>query len=188
MVPGGQITGQQISVVDLPDVVQEAGISDHYTFGNGIGELEELVRRSQERGEPIRIGVPGNDLLAKVLSHQANGHVDRIYWNVSPIAVHGIVDQVRTRLVELVAQIKADTSDLEAPASDVVTNALELAVYGRKARVTINAAQASGSGPATVTEPASKGPTWWRTAKGLGALAAGSATIAAAIIAWLQWK
>ena len=35
------------------------------------------------------------------------GHIERMYWGVSPAALEGVVDQVRTALINLVAEITA---------------------------------------------------------------------------------
>jgi hypothetical protein len=114
--------------------------------------------------------------------------VERVYWSVSPSAILGVVDQVRTTLVELVAQVRADTgSSADAPSAEAVTNAVNVAVHGRRSRVTVNTAQTAGDGAATATTaPAGASPPWWRTTKALWGLLVGAATIAAAVFAWLQ--
>ena len=35
------------------------------------------------------------------------GHIERMYWGVSPAVLEGVVDQVRTALINLVAEITA---------------------------------------------------------------------------------
>jgi hypothetical protein len=66
---------------------------------------------------------------------------------VSAAALTGAIDQVRTSLVELVAEIRANTPDsAELPTGETADRAVNVAVYGNDARVNITAATASGSG------------------------------------------
>ena len=113
--------------------------------------------------------------------------VQRVYWNVSPTAIFGVVDQVRTKLVELVAQIRSDTGSVDDPSRDVVENAVNVVIHGKRSRVTVHAAQASGHASATVNPPtADDSPPWWRTTKAIWAFIVGAAGIAAAVFAYLQ--
>lgn len=184
-----RITGQQIGVHDLPGVAQEARLSEEIDLRQSVGELEHMVRRA-EKGDPIRLGLPGAAMLAKLMTHEIGNSyqaVERIYWNVSPTAVVGVLDQIRTRLVALVAEIQAAAGSADSPSEEAVTNAVEVAVYGKARDIHINTVQ-SGGGPATIAPSTSHDRPWWRTTKAIWAFAVGLATIAAAAIAWLQWR
>jgi hypothetical protein len=185
------ITREQISSHDLPDVAQTADISETLPLTSGIGELEEMVRRATEKDEGIKLGLPGGAILAKLMTHELSDPsrvVQRIYWNASPTAVYGVVDQVRTKLVELVAQIRSDTGSAEDPSNDAVQNALNVVIHGEKSRVTVNTAQSSGPGNASVSSQPQRpsSPPWWRTTKAVWGFIVGLAGIAAAILAYLQ--
>lgn len=190
VVPGGIVERETISVHDLPDVAQEAGIDETLRLTSGVGELEEMSRRAADSNEAVRIGLPGGGTLAKLMTHelQSQGRaVQRVYWNASPTAVFGVVDQVRTRLVELVAQIRADTGTSADPPSHAVQNAVNVVFHGKASRVTVNTAQSTGAGDVAVNDPASdQSPPWWRTTKALWGFVVGVATIAAAVFAYLQ--
>lgn len=190
IVPGGIVERETISVHDLPDVAQKAGIDEILRLTSGVGELEEMSRRAADSNEAVRIGLPDAGTLAKLMTYelQAPGRaVQRVYWNASPTAVFGVVDQVRTRLVELVAQIRADTGTSVDPPPDAVQNAVNVVFYGKASRVTVNTAQSTGSGRVSVNERASdQSFPWWRTTKALWGFVVGVATIAAAVIAYLQ--
>ena len=73
------------------------------------------------------------------------------------------LDQIRTRLVELVAEIRAEMPDeTDVPSSAVADNAVSVVVHGKKPKITVNAAKATGSGntaTATMT-PAHQRSAW----------------------------
>ena len=183
------IKRQQISSIELPNIAQEAGISETLRLPQGIGELEELARRATQNNESVMLGVPGDAHLAKLMTSEINHPyqaVDRIYWNASPTAIFGVVDQIRTKLVELVAQIRSDTGSADDPTADAVQNAVNVVFHKRASRVHINTAQSSGSGSASITtESADQSSPWWRTTKALWGFVVGLATIAAAILAFV---
>lgn len=184
------ITAQPFSSFDLPQEIRDQGISESLRMTHGIGELEEMARRATEKDEPIRLGLPRGDLVAKWLTHKFGEpdftSVQRIYWSASPTSVFGVVDQVRTMLVEFVAEIRSETGSAQDPPREAVQNAVNLVFHDKASRVTVNTAQATGSGPATVAPtPIDQSPPWWRTTKALWSLAVGLATIAAAVLAYL---
>lgn len=184
------ITGQLISAYDLPNVVREAGFSEELPLAHGVGELEEMVRATRLKGETIKLALPDGAMIAKLMTHEMRDQyraVERVYWNVSPTAVVGVLDQIRTRLVALVAEVRAVSPDPNEPSAAAVNNAVEVAIYGKARDVNINTAGAGGSGSAIAGSPPKERP-WWKSLKLLGAFIVGLATIAAAIIAWLQWK
>lgn len=186
--PNAHITGEQISVHDLPDVAQQAQVSEGIDLRQGVGELEHMVRGT-EKGGTIRLGLPGGALLAKLMTHQLQGSyraVERVYWNVSPVAVAGVRDQIRTRLVALVAEIRG-AGGVDSLSGETISSAVEVAVHGRARDIHISTAQSDG-GPATIAPSTPETRPWWRTATALWAFAVGLATIAAAVIAWLQWR
>jgi hypothetical protein len=106
-----------------------------------------------------------------------------LYWNVSPITIASVLDQIRTRLVDLVAEIRATEGNTATPSASAVTSAVHVAVYGDRARVKVEAAQAGDGG---VIAPESERP-WWRTAQGIGVIVGSLATVALAVFAWLEW-
>lgn len=183
---GRQFTRMQISTHDLAEPAT-GKFDENLRLRSGVGELEEMVRRAREDDAEIRLGLPGAATLAKLMSHERGHYVERVYWSVSPTAVVGVLDQVRTRLVELAAEIIFESGD-EEPSAQVVGNAMSVVVSGRRARVNLTAAQGGGSAATTEHAHAPADRPWWRTTKALWAFAVGAATIAAAVIAWAQWR
>jgi hypothetical protein len=183
---GRQFTQMQISPVELPEPARDK-VREEVELRSGVGELEEMLRRAREEGEEIRFGLPGGASAARLMSHERGHFVERIYWHVSPTALAGALDQVRTRLVELSSRIKATTGGGE-PTPEAVQNAVSVVVTNSKrARVNVTAAQSSGSA-ATVTESAPAERPWWRRTKTIWGFVIGLATIIALVLAWLQWR
>lgn len=181
------IKGQQISEFDLPDAAQEAGLSETLKLGHSVDELEELARRGAKADEVVRFGLPGGATLAKLMTAKLDDQfIERIYWAVSPTTLFGVVGQVRTKLVHLVAEVRAAAGDARDPTAEEVTNAVSIAIYGQRARVTVNAAQAASGGTATLAGDQPE-PPWWRRTKTLWAFAGTLAGIIGVVIAWLEF-
>jgi AbiTii len=188
MMRGAQFQRMQISPVELPQPMR-GKVKEIVELRQGVGELEEMVHRSGEEGAEIRIGIPGGASAARVMASERGHFVERLYWSVSPTAVAGSIDQVRTRLVELSSRIKATTGGVGDPTPDAVQNAVSIVVTNSKrARVNVTAAQSSGAGSAAVTEMPPAEPPWWRRTKTIWGFVIGLATIIALVLAWLQWR
>jgi AbiTii len=183
-----RITGQQISTFDLPDFTR-GKISDEIALRQGVRELEEMVQSSREQGHAVRLGITGGAELAKLMNAEMNGTtwVERIYWSVSATAVVGILDQIRTRLVALGAELRATSPDPDAPSAAEAANAVNVVINGKARTVNVNAAQSTGSGSLTVHPPSDPERPWWKRTKVIFGLLAGVASIAGLLIAWHPW-
>lgn len=183
-----QSSHQTISVRDLPQEAQEH-ITNAVPFWQGVGEIQAMINGAGA-GNSVRIALPQERALAQLMQ-QANSdphlYISAIYWAVSTTALHGILDQVRTRLAELLGELRAATPPTEdVPTAAQTAQAVSVVVHGRNARVQV--AQSDRSGSATI-DPASpdqaSGP-FWTLGKRIWGAAIGLATIAATIIAWIQ--
>jgi AbiTii len=176
-----QVKGQTISPMELPEFARDE-ISNEVELRMGITEIEQFARQHATDGV-VRIQPLGAQELAVIMNAQGhlNGHLERIYWGVSPVALDGVVDQVRTTLTTLVAEINANMPDnAVTPSAEIATNAIDVAVNGNRNRISLAAPQDNS----TVTTAASDEPRhWWRTA---GAVILGLVAIAALIIALMQ--
>lgn len=190
--PAAHIKGQPIAPSSLPDFVQEK-IREEFEFRSGIGELEELVRSSERSGEPVKLQLPMGADIARIMSQEsaASGQtILTVYWSISPVSVRGVIDQVRTSLVQLVAELKAGMpDDQDIPSSEAATQAVHVAVTGKRSRVNVTAAQASNGGQANVTanEPAPPESGFWTRSRRIGAFLAGTATVIVAVIAVIEF-
>lgn len=174
---------QQIGVSSLPDFVQEE-ISDQFTLLQGIGALEAMAASadSSENGA-VNLSLPMASEIGSLMD-KASGNpfqqITALYWSVSGVAVHGVVDQVRTTLAELVAEMRAGTPSSSAlPTAGVANQAVNVAVHGKRARVTVQSAQASEGSSANVKiDDDSEDSPFWTTSRRVAAFIAGLASIA----------
>ncbi|WP_331726668.1 hypothetical protein OG592_44310 (plasmid) [Streptomyces avidinii] len=102
--------GQTISAVHLPEVAR-GKITEDIGIYFGVAQLEHLVAETPP-GSPVRLQLHGAAELMALMSalpkyRQSGIVIDELYWAVSPFALQDIVDQVRTRLTEFVAELRA---------------------------------------------------------------------------------
>jgi hypothetical protein len=187
----GLITGQPIAPSMLPDFVQEK-VKEEFKFMAGVGELEAVAGSAEAAGDPVKLQLPMGGDVARLMNaeHQDPSQtILAVYWAVSPATVRGILDQVRTILIQLVAELQASTpTGQDVPTSEATNQAVNVAVHGRRSKVIVNAPQAAEGSTATITAdaaaPAESG--WWTRARRIGAFVVGVATIAAAVLGYLQ--
>ncbi|WP_328917717.1 AbiTii domain-containing protein [Streptomyces sp. NBC_00223] len=95
---------QPVSFFDLPDFARDS-LGDGIRFGKSVGQIESLI--AGQPGDSVRIAPPMAAELAVFMSQNSHRQVLRLYWTVDPSALEGILDQVRTRLVQLVGELRA---------------------------------------------------------------------------------
>ncbi|PRB18851.1 hypothetical protein [Microbacterium sp. MYb62] len=184
-VPGGVIRHQSISSMDLPDFAR-AEIGELVPLRMGVNELHSMVR-NHSIDHIVKLQPPGAALLVGYMNRdrQLNGRIDSLYWSVSTVAIEGVLDQVRTRLAELIAELRSTTSSDQAlPTPMQAANAVNLVLNGRGHRVSI--AQAAGNGVVTPVLGDDE-PRFWTTARVIGAAVVGLATLTGTGIAIIQW-
>lgn len=143
-------------------------------FYSGIGEIEELMRSAEQSGEPAELQLPmGGDIARLMTGESGQGQqVISIYWAISPVALRPICDQVRTSLVQLVAELRAVTpKGQEIPSSEAAAQAINVVLRGERSNVVINVPQATGGGTASVVAGGS-GPEesrFWTRSRRIGA-------------------
>jgi len=66
-----------------------------------------------------------------------------VYWSVSESALEGVVDQIRTRLVELASEMRVDLpTGSDQPSAEAADRAVGVVIHGDHARVNIASAVA----------------------------------------------
>jgi hypothetical protein len=187
------VTGEQISPSLLPDFAREH-ITEEQEMGNSIAEIADLVDHLRDAGESqAKLGLPGGADLVAIMNAQRSGEysrIERIYKQVSVVALAGILHAVRTKLVELTAEIRVATGGAEVPPSaEAVDQAVSVVVYGRKPSVVIT--QATGQ---NITQQAagrrattSAGSTEDRWTHSLGFWLTVVGTVVSAVIGVLIW-
>jgi len=152
-----QITGQRISPGELPDGIAEH-IDEEVQIRSGIGELEALAKRYEATNESAHLSLPGGADIVRLMNYEIGDRFQRVmevYWAVSGPALQGIVDGVRTALVELIGELLAGMPEgQDVPSAELTNQAVNVAVSGKKSRVTVAAAQASPGGVSSVTPAA----------------------------------
>lgn len=179
-----KVTGQMMTPNMLPDFARDE-IDTKVLFPQPIAEIEEMLRRARkDEGHAICLSPPGMSLLLPLINQKLghHQHVERFYWSVSEISLAGILDMVRTNLVELVAEMRAGTPAGQAlPTPEVANQVVNFVINGKGIRVVTN--QVSGSaGAATAGGTATAGAQaeskarrlgWWVTVLA-GVVAAGA--------------
>jgi len=129
--------------------------------------------------------------IARIMSADLDGQqILSIYWAVAPAAVRGVLDQIRTALTLLVAELRANTPpDEQVPSAAAANQAVQVVVTGKRHSISVNTAQAEGvasSTTVTVPEQDEADSPFWNRSRRIGAFVVGAATIvgaAAAVIA-----
>ena len=181
----GIFTGQRIAVSQLPDFVAEE-YGETVELRYGLGELEAMAHS----GKHVSLSLPGGGEIARFMTHRAGGasHINNVYWSVASIALIGVIDRIRTTLVQLVAEIRAGMpDDQDIPSPEVATQALNIAIHGKKARVNVSSAQSvEGSSTASLNSDERAQDGGWSIWRKIGAVVVGLATVAAAVFAFIE--
>ena len=183
------VKGQQIGRHQLPEPIREH-VDEQCPLSHGIGEIEALLERAKTDGGSVKMSLPGAQIVANLMRDEnvPDQQIRHIYWALGANAIAGVIDHVRTILVELVAEMRAGTPDTaEAPSAAAADRAVNVAVYGGKPNVNIASAQAGGDGSHHVHASSDQGKGDSRWAKA-GKAILGLATIAGVIIALAQWQ
>lgn len=185
-----RITGQQINRFDLPDEVREH-VHERVTFGNGVGELEAMLRQAREDGG-ARLQIRGGPELAKMMNYRAQQQgldyqaIERVYHSVSEPSLAGVLDGIRTTLVTLIAEMRAGmAADDDTPTASVADQAVNVAVKGDRNRIEITSAQASGNGSHEVRAAPRETSSGWST---LWLVVGTVATVAALLVGVAAWQ
>jgi AbiTii len=174
------LTGRQIAPSNLPEFAQEY-ITETVEVRDGVGGLEALAAQDQ-----IKLGPPGASNLTPLMSAEAGPyrHVESLYWSVSPSTMRGVLDQIRTSLTQLVAELRASMPAGESlPSAAAADQAVQVIQGGRRNRLTITTAQAAEATSASADTGAAEESGFWTTGRRIGAFLVGLATIAGAAAA-----
>jgi hypothetical protein len=191
-VGNGWIKGQRMSIHELPKFAQES-IKEQVALAFPVGEIEAIIR-NVEKGEDstAHLSLPGAADLVLLWNHESTvpyHHIQSAYWSVSVTSLHGVVDQVRTTLAELAAEMRAGTPQgHDLPSADVTNQAVSVAVHGKNARVVVTSQAAGGDAIVTTGEPGPKDPGWWTVGRVMWTAVVGVATIAAAVFGYLALR
>lgn len=184
-----RIQGEAISTFDLPEAVREA-FTGPIDLTQGIGEVESMASQARAEEGYVRLTVNGSIEAARLTTYHLaqNGqrytNVSAIYWKVSESTLRGVIDQVRNKLAQLVAELRS-SSDHDEPSSEDVQQAVSVAIYGGRTKIgNITSAQAAKGSIATVGAPSETEPLWKRVPKAAWTILTGVAIL---LTAWFSY-
>jgi hypothetical protein len=167
--------------MQLPVFLQDK-FSDGAELRMGIAGIERFVDRSA-LGDVVALQTPATQDLAATINsqHRWKGHIERIYWVVSPTDLEGLVDQARTELTNFVAKINANVPRGENTPVAETAKTIHIAVAGNRNNLNVEADQ---DGSAMSKSSGKKPRRWgWRT---VAAVFLGLVTVAGAIFALMD--
>lgn len=187
------VTGQRLPLTAFPDFVQE-NLSEELPLRQGVGELEALIKdRDPDKG--IHFSIPMAAEIAGIIDKSSGNpwqHINALYWSVIPAVIHGVLDNIRTTLTELISELVGTMPrDQEVPTPDQAHQAVQVAVHGRRSQVTVTTSQAAGEAKSIIAQetapavPEKSG--FWTRGRKIGAAVVGLAAIVSAVVAVIQW-
>lgn len=184
----GQITGQMVAPEQLPEFVRKE-ITNEVSFHQGIGEIQAIISSGVSSKNMVHFALPGSQIVAGMIDKASGNpyqHVTNIYWSVSTAALEGLVDQVKTRLAELLGELRAATPAAEeVPTAVQAANAVNVVVHGRGNRVQVAHGQEGNISSTDVrTGDNVADRPFWTVSKAVWSAVVGLATIAGAVVAW----
>jgi alpha-D-ribose 1-methylphosphonate 5-triphosphate diphosphatase PhnM len=118
---------------------------------------------------------PGAAQLVTLMNHENQdqyNRIERIYWTVTRSVLQGVIEDIRSRLVTLVAEMKAGVEPGEKlPSAEIANQAVEVAIHGDENRVKVR----QTGHKTTISHGDHKG--WARKALEVGAWVAGIAIL-----------
>jgi hypothetical protein len=175
----GHISRQQVPAALLPDAARDLPNRD-IELSEPLATLLQHLEGAQQGGDGVvRIIPPENVALVEFmntyLAAASSGlgprqMVERVYWAVPLATFIGVADNVRTILVQLVAEIRAGLPiGADLPSPELADHAVNVAVHGDHNQIVIGRA---GPGATAVVEgravssgakPESRAKTiaWW---------------------------
>jgi hypothetical protein len=176
-----QVTGEQLAASAIPDFARDV-ISEKVHLREGVGAIEAMTKMAE-----IKLQPPGASDLARLMNAERQDpsrQIVALYWAISHATIEGVLDQIRTALTQLVAELRASMPGGEdVPSAEVANNAVSVIVSGRRARANVTVAQASASSGDVAAAGIAPESRFWTRWRKIGAFVVGAATIAGAVAA-----
>ena len=140
------VRDQQVSASILPSFARE-DITSEVNLPYSITELRDMVASAEGKNEPDQTWPPGAAEVVRYMNESGDyeGFLHRLYWQVSPVVVNGVVEKIRTKVIELVSEMRSGMDRNEKiPSSDLASQAVNVVVKGDLNRVTVKNTQTSG--------------------------------------------
>lgn len=164
--------GKTISALHLPEITR-GEINEEVAITFGVGQLQNLIDHTPP-GQAIHLSLPGAAELRTLMSAMDRYRIraiviDDLYWAVSPSVLHDILDQVRTRLTQFVAELRSTMSDgAGTPTPDQVHRAVQNIniTTGDHSPVTLSAPFAHADNGAAASAATGVPRRWWQRPRG----------------------
>lgn len=184
---------RRISPGQLPQPARDRGIGESAPIRPGVRELEALVAHGDR---VVRVSPPGSADYVHLMTqeqHQLGNEeadITSLHWDVSIASIEGVLDHIRTRLTQFVAEVRAAMPPgQQDPNPDQIDSAAQQALNitggdGSTFHIVAPTAKAERGGTASVNvnEPAPATPQpWWHRTSVIWTATAALATIAGVI-------
>ncbi|MFE6504484.1 hypothetical protein [Kitasatospora sp. NPDC057738] len=194
-----QVNSLRISRNQLPQPARERGIGENAPIRQGIRELEVLVTQVER---VVHLSPPGSAEYALLMTEEQERlgnegtEITSIHWEVAVPSIEGILDRIRTRLTQFVAEVRTSMpSGQQNPEPAQIDAAAQQALNisgGDNSTFNIVAPNAhadrGGTASANVNEsaPAAVQPWWHRWSviwTALGVVVAAAGVVATVLLA-----
>jgi hypothetical protein len=162
-----QIKGETITKYELPEFAPEY-YSEEVPIPFGVGKIEAMIARTTP-DEPLRLSPPGAAELARFMTYERRDRgivIEAVYWAVDVSVLQDVLDQVRTRLTQFVAELRnVMPAGESAPTPEQVHRAVQSIhiTAGDYSPVNLTAPAAYADGDSSATASAGEErPRWWR--------------------------
>lgn len=155
----GLFKGMAIAWTSLPAFARD-DIKDELNLTSGAATLDEIARSAESNDDMVKISLPMGADLGRLMSNE-NIYYERIYWGVAASVIRGVLDEIRTTAVSVLAEVRSGTPATGAPTAGVgqlADQAVNVNVYGGRRHtinVTTNQSGTGDSGPTAAPD----GPT-----------------------------
>lgn len=133
------VSGQPISSIALPEFARDV-ISEQLPLAMSLPGLAELVADALKSESSVRLGSPGSGEVVAYMNMKSDEftHIDTLYWKVARSALQEVIESIRSKLIGLVAEMRAGMSGDEAlPSSLVADNAVSVVIHGDENKVSV---------------------------------------------------
>ncbi|MFC8827410.1 hypothetical protein ACFT9I_18945 [Streptomyces sp. NPDC057137] len=188
-----QVNTQRVSVHRLPQSARERDIGESAPIRQGVRELEALIAISDRT---VHLSPPGSAEYALEMTRQQQQSgqeftdVTSLYWAIAKPSIEGVLDHIRTRLTQFVAEVRAAMpAGQQTPDPNQIDSAAQQALNitgGDGSTFNISAPHAKAdrgaSASANINEPAPTTPQpWWHRTSVIWTAVAAVAAIAGVI-------
>lgn len=126
-----QFSQMAIPWMSLPRMIRD-DVKDSLDLVHGVAMLEENASASDARGDGIvKMALPMTADIGRLMSNDSV-YFERIYWAVGTSVFRGVLDEIRTTAVSVLAELRSGMPTTGIPptaAGEVADQAVNVVVY-----------------------------------------------------------